>query len=224
MRDLDIRAALHDELSALHRHDPNTLVIHELGLCEGLVRVDLAVVNGALAGYEIKSERDTLDRLPAQEAVYSRAFDIVTIVADREHLERVRDMIPSWWGIMVAEPERADAEARPARVVLSEVRPASVNPNVDATAVVQLLWRDEALAILRARGADRGVRTKPRSALWARLTETVPLQDLQALVRAALRARESWRAGSPPTSDGATCRPSATSSRSPVRRRPARSR
>ena len=32
------------------------LLIHELGVCAGLARVDIALVNGSLHGFEIKSE------------------------------------------------------------------------------------------------------------------------------------------------------------------------
>ena len=34
--------------------------VEELGVCRGRVRVDVAVVNGTLHGYEIKSDRDSL--------------------------------------------------------------------------------------------------------------------------------------------------------------------
>jgi hypothetical protein len=46
-------------------------MLDEFGLEHGEVRVDVAVINGELHGYEIKSERDTLERLPRQVKAYS---------------------------------------------------------------------------------------------------------------------------------------------------------
>src|ERR1700674_1251921 len=70
LRDSEIRAALRAKLHSIHSQDPETVVIDELSLCQGDARVDMAVVNGSLSGYEIKSDRDTLTRLPRQLAVY----------------------------------------------------------------------------------------------------------------------------------------------------------
>ncbi len=51
--------------------DADTLVVDELDLC-GLTRVDVAVVNGHLSGFEIKGSTDSLRRLPGQVTVYSQ--------------------------------------------------------------------------------------------------------------------------------------------------------
>src|SRR5215211_7159088 len=102
MRDIDIRATLWRELRCAHRHEPDTIVLDELGLCQGSARVDVAVVNGFITGYEIKSERDTLARLPAQQEIYSKALDSVTIIVGASHAEKVVELIPSWWGITEA--------------------------------------------------------------------------------------------------------------------------
>ncbi len=60
--DSDIRAVLRSRLFLKHPDEADTVVIEELGLCRGQVRVDVAVVNGLLHGYEIKSDRDSLRR------------------------------------------------------------------------------------------------------------------------------------------------------------------
>ena len=81
IKDIDIRQVLLKKLSAEYRYDPDTIIIEELGLCQGEARIDLALVNGFIHGYEIKSERDTLERLPSQIEIYCRTLDTVTIVA-----------------------------------------------------------------------------------------------------------------------------------------------
>lgn len=186
MRDRDVRIALRRHLDVEHAGDTSTRIIEELGLCEE-ARVDFAVVNGSLTGFELKSERDTLARLPRQAATYSRVFDYVHLVAAAKHVEHACEVIPSWWGIIVASP---DPECG---LSLSVQRRANENPTVDPAAVVQLLWRNEALEILERLGADQGIRSKPRETVWRRLTETVSLATLRCEVRGVLKARRGWR-------------------------------
>lgn len=202
MRDVDIRLQLRLELDRQHRNDPGTLIVPELGICEGAVRIDMAVVNGLLAGYEIKSASDTLERLPAQAEAYSRVFDQVTIVAAGDHFGALGGMVPDWWGITRALPT-------PTGVVLEPVRASGTNPDVDPFAVVQLLWRDEALDLLVRLGLARGLKGKPRRLLWSRLARALALDDLRRLVRDQLRTRDSWRPGPSPASGDATSPPCA---------------
>lgn len=192
MHDLDVRRALHETVLAHHRADPNTLVLDELGLNWGAIRVDVAVVNGSIHGYEIKSDSDTLDRLPEQAAMYGRVLDRVTLVAGR-HLAAAERQVPHWWGLCEA------AEVAPGQVKLRSVRRARTNRNLDLEAVAMLLWRDEALAILEETGCAAGLRGKPRRALYAALVDRLTASRLRSKVRQALKQRPSWRAGSPRT-------------------------
>jgi len=57
MHDAAIRSALRATLEAEHANE-EALVLDELGLCRGRARVDMAVVTGALNGYEIKGDYD----------------------------------------------------------------------------------------------------------------------------------------------------------------------
>ncbi|MBI4469784.1 MAG: hypothetical protein HY650_10750 [Acidobacteria bacterium] len=58
----DIRAALHSRLHREHAREADTLLIEELGLCCGRVRIDVAVVNGLLRIPEL--HRDRWSRFP----------------------------------------------------------------------------------------------------------------------------------------------------------------
>ena len=96
MRELDIRRALRKHLGFVFEEDPTALILEELGICRGTVRVDMAVVTGMLKGFEIKSDQDTLKRLPAQASAYNKVFDTLTIVAGtRDRAMRVRQTIHS---------------------------------------------------------------------------------------------------------------------------------
>lgn len=184
MRDRDVREQLNRDLREWHP-DHGTLFVDELDL-GGLVRVDVAAVNGSLWGYEIKSDRDTLRRLPTQVEVYSQVLDFAALVVAERHHDHAIGLLPDWWEVVVVT---GDAD----NVVLDAVRPGTKNTGVDALQVAQLLWRDEVLAELTERGLDRGVRSKPRRELWQRLVESLELVDLQQVVRTRLKARQGWR-------------------------------
>jgi hypothetical protein len=205
VRDFDIRRFLHVAVNRLHQHETDTLIIDELALCQGAARVDLAVVNGALHGYEIKSEADTLERLPGQRAIYSRTLDFVTVVAFENHAKKIHDAVPDWWCIWRAELSEG-------RISMSEMRPGSENPGLDARAVAELLWREEALAELELHGVAAGIRSKARPVLWDHLANSLPLDELCAAVRARLKLRgQRWRrALVQPVLGGDSFRPSAT--------------
>ena len=177
--DPDVRALLREYLDHIH-NGTDTRILEELGLCQGDVRVDVAVVDGELAGYEIKSPSDTLARFPKQCKFYSKVVDRAWLVANEKTLAKAD--VPGWWG-RIAVFELDD------RLGLRVVRPASLNPKPDALSIAKLLWRDEALEVLRGAGCARGVMTKSRTVIWKRLIDAVALDDLRASVRSALRRR-----------------------------------
>ena len=186
-RDIDIRLTLHEILDDEFKGDPTTRIVDELALCQGEARIDVAVINGVLHGYEIKSDRDTLDRLPNQIDIYSRVLDIVTIITGRCHLEKVRYLTPEWWGIEEAEINPNN------KVEIKLVREPQLNPSIDPYAVVQLIWRDEALELLKCYGLARGYLSKPRKDIWERAAENIPMIELQQFVRTQLKSRCNWR-------------------------------
>jgi hypothetical protein len=187
MRDSDIRTKLVAHVGDEFADDPTTKIVPELGFCNGSVRIDIAAINGAIHGYEIKSERDTLQRLPAQRDIYGRVCDFVTIVAAESHLSKIAEIVPQWWGIMEAIPNGES-------IVLQTRREARQNPTLDPYAIAQLLWREEALHVLRLKGVERGLISKPRKALWEKLVDELPLDELARLVRQQIKNRPpSWR-------------------------------
>lgn len=179
-----MRTAVRTRLTELHAEDGSRFV-DELVL-GGVTRVDMAVINGSLSGFELKSERDDLRRLPVQVEVYSRVLDYATLVVAARHHAHAVDALPSWWGVFVAHMGAEGVE-------LEEARPAALNPSVDPTALVRLLWRDEILAELTRLQLDRGLRSKPWAVLAGQLIRNTDLDELRRLVREQLKAREGWR-------------------------------
>lgn len=190
MRDRDIRAALHARLLDEHAEDlDSTRFVDELGLC-GEVRVDIAVVNAALSGFELKSAADTLRRFPKQVDVYSRVLDYCTLVTAPSHLDHALNILPKWWGCVIAKDEGLD-----------EIRPAKFNKTIDGYSLAQLLWRDETLAILDSLDAVRGCKSKPRQFLWRRLADVTDIHQLRDIVRDTLKGRTAWRVNSLPVAE-----------------------
>ena len=179
MGEHEIRRALLDDIASLHLDD--TLVVEEMGLDQRAIRVDVAVVNGVLGGFEIKSDWDTLERLPAQRDTYNAVFDEITIVTGRRHLDKAMPLIPEWWGVIVAE------RAPDAAPLVCE-RPARRNPSRDPEMLARLLWRDEAIDVLTRHGLT-GITSAPRRVLWTKLAQQLTVEELAIEVRTAFKAR-----------------------------------
>src|SRR2546426_1117053 len=97
-----VRGAVHRLVGQEFAELQPMLVMDELGLNHGSIRVDVAVINGHLHGYEIKAERDSLERLPAQARMYERVLDFVSVVCAPKHLKRARRILPRFWGLFEA--------------------------------------------------------------------------------------------------------------------------
>lgn len=188
MRDRDVRAAVLDRLAIQHADDPTAQIIQEMGVWSGTVRVDIAVVNGELCGYELKSDSDTLERLPLQADIYSRVFDRVTLVVGERHAKKARAIIPKWWGVTIARMKAGAVE-------LVDDRKGRVNPKRDASLVAELLSRDETILLLEKYDLATGWRSKRVSALQQRLVESLTLAELLADVREAIKRRRSGEVG-----------------------------
>ncbi len=181
-RDVGVRPALRSYLDQQELLRSDTVLIEELGLCQGLARIDLATVSRVLHAYEIKSNRDRLSRLASQAETCSRVFDHVTLVVGTKHMKAALKLVPRWWGVLLV---RGDIEG----VLLDPFRPAAENPGQDPRALVELLWRDEALELLACHDAAAGVRSKPRPAVWDRVCEVLDLAQIRSAVRYRLRTR-----------------------------------
>ena len=185
MHDRDVRNAILEMLDREHSGDIHTRIVEEMGIWSGTVRIDVAVINGEITGFELKSDRDTLDRLPAQANVYSRVFDRVYLVAGTRHLEKARQLVPKWWGI-IAATGTTDG------VRLLQTRTAKKNPGPDPYLRAQLLWKDEALSVLENYGLLKGYKSKPIRIVHERLAKELTFEDLSFCVREALKQRPQW--------------------------------
>jgi len=191
--DLIIRSALKEVLKKKHARDKELRIIDELGVKHGSVRIDIAVINGIMHGYEIKSDRDTLARLPEQMAEFNTVFDQLTLVVGKQHLYQAIHIVPDWWGITIA---RINAKGK---VIFQTIREPEDNKEQDKVSMARLLWREEALRILEEHDQAYGIRSKPREFVYQRLADILETDILKEKVRKTLLIpRKDWRFGLTP--------------------------
>ena len=182
-----IRIALKSRYLRRHQGRDDVLMIDELGLAHARGRVDLAVFNGHLHGYEIKSAGDTLDRLPRQLAIYSGTLQKLSVVVATRHLEAAATIVPDWCGLIevIGGPRGG--------IAFASHRRAKVNPYLDPFMFAHLLWRPEAQHLLRLSGASKADVSAPRKKLYRTLANKVPVRELASAIKVAMVSRTKWR-------------------------------
>jgi hypothetical protein len=185
--DIEIRTALHGKKLKSFRTALDTIVVDELGLSHAKARIDVAVINGCVHGYEIKSSLDTLERLPTQLDLYVQCLEKLTLVCAPRHIERVEAMSPSWAGIIEANKGSRGA------ITFSTLRRGSVNPEIDPVQLAHLLWRPEAVELLARFDVDKKLLNKSRKQLYSMLAELMTVSQLTAAIREFMQRRHTWR-------------------------------
>lgn len=112
----------------------------------GACKADLVILNGTSTVYEVKSERDNLDRLKNQITAYRKVFARVNVIAAEEHVSSVSANVSPDVGILVLSD----------RYRISTVREAENHPeSIDPCTVFESLTKEEALQILDRLGYGR---------------------------------------------------------------------
>ncbi len=196
-----IRVALKATLEEKHRNDLKLKIIEELGLEHGESRIDIAVVNGVMHGYEIKSDLDDLLRLKKQMPIYNSVFDEITLVVGKSHLHEAINLVPEWWGITIAKVGDDNS------MIFNCIREPQKNIGQDSFSMAKLLWRNEALDLLEGIGEDKGLRSKPRNDIYQKLSSVLDKQTLGDKIRETIFFRKDWRSDAPLVLNGDLCQP-----------------
>lgn len=186
-KDYEIREALHRKVLRSSHRCSSTIIVDELGLAHGKTRIDIAVLNGHLHGYEIKSAKDTLGRLPDQLAHYRKSLQKLTIVVAPNHMEGVLSIAPEWSGLVLAQKGPRGG------IKFNTVRKAAINPEVDGVALAHLLWRKEAIELLAKFGVSEKEMNKPRKQLYEIIANETSAAELVSWIKEKFMARETWR-------------------------------
>ena len=174
------------------KSDQPAAIFEELGVQHGTARIDIAVINGIMHGYEIKSDRDTLKRLPEQMNEFNAIFDKMTLIVGKSHLYSAVNIVPDWWGIVVAKIDKNH------EVFFQTIREAENNQNQTSVSIARLLWKNEALQILEDKNKAKGLRSKPRELIYQKLADILDIDTIKEKVQyALLNSRRVWRSDVP---------------------------
>lgn len=182
----EIRSALIAFLSAARHSDSK--VLEEFRIERGGSRIDVAVIGEALVGYEIKSDKDTFARFSNQIHAYNRVFDCIHLVCGPALADHAIEVVPSWWGIIIASRGPAGT------ISLAVKRAASANPKQDAFSLASLLWKEEAIAVLSS-AETRAPKKASAHALWDCMAKSLSVEAIRAVVAESLLKRQrsaSW--------------------------------
>lgn len=186
-KDADIRSALHAKRLRRAKSHPDTLVIDELGLAHARSRIDVAVINGCIHGYEIKSAKDNLDRFATQIDIYRQTLQKLTLVTAPKHVAGIMDRAPEWCGVLAAE------QGSRGGVSFQVLRNPVANPDIDPVMMAHLLWRNEVIELLSQAGCPPKDLRRPRRQLYEILCEAMTLREITASIRAFMVRRRTWR-------------------------------
>ncbi len=180
--DLTIRRAIRARLAISHANQ-DAVIVDELKVSRGSSRMDVAVVNGRIEGYEIKSDKDTLERLPRQAEMFGRVADRMTLVVGERHCDKAITIIPDWWSVMVP------SFSSKGQLGLTLRRRGRLNISRESRALVEVLERDEIVAMLHAHGIDRGVRSARYADLVRHSIDRLSKDDISEFTKRVLKLR-----------------------------------
>ncbi|WP_206913402.1 hypothetical protein IGL98_001385 [Enterococcus sp. DIV0840] len=128
-----IREALIERLKTYK----NCTIIEEITVPTGKARADVVAINGHVCGYEIKSNVDSLERLPNQLKWYDYSFEMNTIVTGEKYYDKVLKFVPEYWGIILVLIDEKG------QLKLKFIRKAKLNPKLIFSDFVSFLPSNE---------------------------------------------------------------------------------
>ena len=175
------RAALTQKV-LMGKHSLNTAcMLNEFRA--GACKADLVILNGTATVYEIKSERDSLDRLANQIDNYKRVFAKIYVIAAEGHVQKVQQTVPKDVGVLKLSQ----------RYQISTMREAvDRSRHIEPVAVFESLRSTEARAVL----AELGVpipnlpNTKLHSAMRESFRQLDPTDVQTSMVKVLKRTRD----------------------------------
>lgn len=185
MKDPCIRQLLRETELSHYIIDSECKVVDELSLPVAGARIDMAVINGSLHGYEIKSASDTLQRLPSQIEAYSKVFDYLSVVTESKYFLRLKKTIPTWVGLIVCDDKNGVK-------TIKQVRKPKRNKNIKGFYIAKLLWKEELIECL----SEHQIPFKKKDRTWVlceTLESNLDIEILSQTVRNKLKSRIDWK-------------------------------
>ena len=125
-----------------------------------------------IIGFEIKSDRDSLERLEHQVRDYSRFCDYNYLVTGAKYISKAAEVLPEFWGIYCISEQNGILK-------LTIEREAAVSPKVRLQNQLKFLWRNELIDIMK-RHKIRGYSSRNKSKIRRLLLDSMDKQELKS--------------------------------------------
>lgn len=173
-----LKAAVIDRLINSGVLDENSVLVSELTIDNWTHRTDIVLANGRLWGFELKSDRDSLTRLPSQIESFSRHFEKFVLVVARKFEKRALELIKNvnGAGLWVAFDDGA---------IIEKVRPRTQSISPDAS--ISLITVTELRRLLSSNGIKH--QKASRRIELVELAKKLPSKVLVDGARSAIKTR-----------------------------------
>lgn len=164
------------------RHSLNTAVlVQEMRALRS--KADTVIFNGTSTAYEIKSDRDSLARLPLQVEDYRKVFAKVVVVADAKHLTTLEEILPADVGILELTKKRTLSTIRPAEQSLD---------TLEKSAMLDALQLTELQAMLSDLGCDKPeVPNTRQRRIYSEILSLFPVEELHSSMVKTVKSSRS---------------------------------
>ena len=134
LNDSDIRPCLIEFLNS--KALKPRCILEELHVHRGNAIADVVTLHSEAHCYEIKGDKDKIDRLAKQGEYYNKVFRKISLITTERKLQEAIRKSPSFWGIIVAYSSQGE-------VKFKHVRKTSTNPYFDKELALATLWKSE---------------------------------------------------------------------------------
>ncbi|WP_293269019.1 sce7726 family protein [Neptunomonas sp.] len=134
LNDIDIRPRLIDFLNS--KALKPRCILEELHVHRGNAIADVVTVHSEAHCYEIKGDKDKIDRIAKQGEYYNKVFAKISLVTTERKLNEAIKKTPKFWGIIVAYESEGN-------IKFKHVRKTNTNPLFDKELALATLWKSE---------------------------------------------------------------------------------
>ena len=171
-----LKAAVIDKLYSSSHVDRDAVLISEMVVDNWSRRADVVLANGKLWCFEIKSELDSMSRLPGQIDTFTRSFEKLVVVVASKFEKPARAILPEGVGLWVEECDGSLKER-----IRPKVAPLTKDAAIKAMTTAELRHLLACNGAAPTAGAQR--------ADLSRLAASLPASDLANAARDAIKRR-----------------------------------
>jgi len=185
----DIRIALRNWVHDKFELKQNDILIDELGFrnkdlestVDHTFRADLALANGRLVGFEIKSQKDNLKRWSSQMTAYTNVFDEIWLCSHGKHLHQALNITEKHIGVLVVDDTGS----------ITVVRYAAENHKLNFYDLSGLLWKEELMEFALLNNIMEVKSRMTKNEIRDVMEEKSNLNQLKPYVLKKLKARKA---------------------------------